>query len=148
MIGSIPNHQSAPVTTSTRSSTESRESAKPTVPATASHPRSRQVIGPEPPPTSLATGPPGRAARTCGTSAVRVLAPLTRGVRITRIDVVAARHRGEAMSHRNALTQVPIRAARWSATHPWRAILAWLAFVLVAVGLAVAVPTAQTKDAD
>ena len=33
----------------------------------------------------------------------------------------------------------PRRAARWSATHPWRAILAWLAFVLVAVGLAIAV---------
>ena len=43
---------------------------------------------------------------------------------------------------------IPLRAARWSATHPWRAILAWLVFVLVAVGLAVAVPTADTKDAD
>ena len=52
------------------------------------------------------------------------------------------------MSQRNPLTQIPIRAARWSATHPWRAILAWLAFVLVAVGLAVAVPTTQTKDSD
>ncbi len=48
----------------------------------------------------------------------------------------------------NPLTQIPIRAARWSATHPWRAMLAWLAFVLVAVGLAVAVPTAETTDAD
>src|SRR3954449_9729096 len=50
--------------------------------------------------------------------------------------------------HRNPLTQIPIRAARWSATHPWRAILACLVFVLVAVGLAVAVPTADTTDAD
>ena len=41
----------------------------------------------------------------------------------------------------NPLTGIPLRAARWSATHPWRAILAWLVFVLVAVGLAVAVPT-------
>jgi len=48
----------------------------------------------------------------------------------------------------NPLTVIPLRAARWSATHPWRAILAWLAFVLVAVGLAVAVPTVDTKDAD
>jgi RND superfamily putative drug exporter len=49
---------------------------------------------------------------------------------------------------RNPLTAIPLRAARWSATHPWRAILAWLAFVLVAVGLAVAVPTVETTDAD
>jgi RND superfamily putative drug exporter len=49
---------------------------------------------------------------------------------------------------RNPLTQIPIRAARWSATHPWRAMLAWLVFVLVAVGLAVAVPTTSTKDSD
>jgi RND superfamily putative drug exporter len=51
-------------------------------------------------------------------------------------------------SSRNPFTVIPLRAARWSATHPWRAILAWLAFVLVAVGLAVAVPTAETTDAD
>ena len=44
-------------------------------------------------------------------------------------------------TNRNPLTQIPIRAARWSATHPWRAMLSWLVFVLVAVGLAVAVPT-------
>lgn len=48
----------------------------------------------------------------------------------------------------NPLTAVPIRAARWSALHPWRAILAWLAFVVVAVGLAVAVPVQETTDAD
>src|ERR1700712_1095507 len=56
--------------------------------------------------------------------------------------------RGDVMSQRNPLSQIPIRAARWSATHPWRAMLAWVAFVLVAVGLAVAVPTTQTKDSD
>ncbi len=51
-------------------------------------------------------------------------------------------------TRRNPLTEIPRRAARWSATHPWRAILAWLAFVLVAVGLAIAVPTEDTKDSD
>ncbi|MET3960463.1 RND superfamily putative drug exporter [Marmoricola sp. OAE513] len=48
----------------------------------------------------------------------------------------------------SALTALPLRAARWSATHPWRAIGAWFAFVLIAVGLAVVVPTAETKEAD
>ncbi|MFL6157053.1 MAG: MMPL family transporter [Marmoricola sp.] len=48
----------------------------------------------------------------------------------------------------NPLTAVPLKAARWSATHPWRAIGAWLAFVLVAVGLAVAIPTQETTEAD
>jgi len=52
------------------------------------------------------------------------------------------------MSVRNPLSGVPIRAARWSALHPWRAILTWLVFVLVAVGLAIAVPTAETTGAD
>ena len=32
--------------------------------------------------------------------------------------------------------------------HPWRAILAWLVFVLVAVGLAIAIPTQEPTDAD
>jgi putative drug exporter of the RND superfamily len=48
----------------------------------------------------------------------------------------------------NPLTAVPMRAARWSAEHPWRAILAWAAFVAVAVGLAMMVPTKDTADAD
>lgn len=48
----------------------------------------------------------------------------------------------------NPLTAVPMRAARWSAEHPWRAILAWIAFVAFAVGLAVAIPTNNTTDAD
>ena len=43
---------------------------------------------------------------------------------------------------------IPLRAARWSATHPWRAIGAWFAFVVVAVALAALVPTKQTTDAD
>ena len=48
----------------------------------------------------------------------------------------------------NPLTRIPMRAARWSATHPWKALAAWLAFVAVAVTLAMAVPTAETTDAD
>jgi RND superfamily putative drug exporter len=52
------------------------------------------------------------------------------------------------MTTRNPLSGIPLRAARWSATHPGRAIGAWFAFVFVAVGLAVAVPTVQTSDAD
>ncbi|MEO6509869.1 MAG: MMPL family transporter, partial [Nocardioides sp.] len=49
---------------------------------------------------------------------------------------------------RNPLAGIPTRAARWSALHPWRAILAWLGLVVVAVGLAIAVPTQQPTDAD
>lgn len=52
------------------------------------------------------------------------------------------------MAVKNPLSGVPIRAARWSALHPWRAILGWLAFVVLAVSLAVAVPTQETEDAD
>ncbi len=48
----------------------------------------------------------------------------------------------------NPLTAVPMRAARWSATHPWRAIGGWIAFVAIAVGLAVAFPTHEATDAD
>ena len=48
----------------------------------------------------------------------------------------------------NPISALPLRAARWSATHPWRAMLGWLAFVALAVGLAIAVPTHETDDAD
>jgi RND superfamily putative drug exporter len=48
----------------------------------------------------------------------------------------------------NPLTAVPMKAARWSAEHPWRAILGWIAFVAVAVGLAIAIPTHEATDAD
>ncbi|ONI68507.1 RND transporter [Kribbella sp. ALI-6-A] len=43
---------------------------------------------------------------------------------------------------------VTVRVARWSATHPWRAIGLWLILVAVAVGLSVMVPKQQTKAAD
>ena len=48
----------------------------------------------------------------------------------------------------NPLVTVPRRAARWSATHPWRAIGAWFAFVAVAVVLSSLVPTVEADDAD
>ncbi|GAA4689970.1 MMPL family transporter [Nocardioides conyzicola] len=48
----------------------------------------------------------------------------------------------------NPLTAVPMKAARWSAEHPWRAILGWVAFVAIAVGLAIAIPTHEATDAD
>ncbi len=52
------------------------------------------------------------------------------------------------MSVHNLLAGLPLRAARWSASHPWRAIFAWFLLVLVSVGLAVAIPTTSTTDAD
>jgi RND superfamily putative drug exporter len=52
------------------------------------------------------------------------------------------------MSARNRPGGLPVRVARWSAAHPWRAAGGWLAFVVIAVALAALVPTAQTEDAD
>ncbi|MDR7253199.1 RND superfamily putative drug exporter [Nocardioides sp. BE266] len=46
------------------------------------------------------------------------------------------------------ITRIPQRAARWSAEHPWRAILTWLFLVLAATSLAVLVPTHEAEDAD
>lgn len=46
------------------------------------------------------------------------------------------------------LSALPARAARWSATHPWRAIGAWLLLVVVAVGLAATVPTKEVAESD
>ncbi|MEP7091375.1 MAG: MMPL family transporter, partial [Nocardioidaceae bacterium] len=52
------------------------------------------------------------------------------------------------MSDHSFLSRLPLRAARWSATHPWRAIGGWFFFVLVAAAMAFVVPTQQTSDAD
>lgn len=52
------------------------------------------------------------------------------------------------MSVHSRLAGVPLRVARWSAGHPWRSVACWLAFVVIAVGLAAAIPTKQTTDAD
>ncbi|QBX55488.1 MMPL family transporter [Nocardioides seonyuensis] len=46
------------------------------------------------------------------------------------------------------ITRIPQRAARWSAEHPWRAILTWLVLVAAATSLAVLVPTHEAEDAD
>src|SRR3954447_3272882 len=56
--------------------------------------------------------------------------------------------RGAAMRTHSLLSRLPLRAARWSATHPWRAIGAWFALVVVATSLAFVVHTQQTTDAD
>ncbi|MDN5856431.1 MAG: MMPL family transporter, partial [Actinomycetia bacterium] len=47
-----------------------------------------------------------------------------------------------------ARTAVTVRAARWSAEHPWRAILMWVVFVVAAVGVSTVVPMQGTTDAD
>jgi putative drug exporter of the RND superfamily len=45
-------------------------------------------------------------------------------------------------------TSPTVRVARWSATHPWRAIGLWIAFVATAIALTSTVATKQTTDAD
>lgn len=46
------------------------------------------------------------------------------------------------------MKELPVRAARWSALHPWRAIAGWLAFVVLCLGVGIAVGTdsATTED--
>ncbi|MCW2527619.1 MAG: transporter [Pseudonocardiales bacterium] len=46
------------------------------------------------------------------------------------------------------IRMVTTRAARWSAIHPWRAILLWLGFVASAIAVMSLVPTHQVKDND
>ena len=42
-----------------------------------------------------------------------------------------------------------VRIARWSATHPWRAMALWTAFVLVCIALGSVVGTKEsTQDGD
>ncbi|WP_340539332.1 MMPL family transporter [Nocardioides sp. GXZ039] len=48
----------------------------------------------------------------------------------------------------NPLTLLPRRAARWSATHPWRAIGAWLAFVAAAIALGSMISIHEATEAD
>ncbi len=43
---------------------------------------------------------------------------------------------------------VTVRVARWSATHPWRAIGLWLLLVVVAVGMSVVIPKQQAENKD
>ncbi len=49
---------------------------------------------------------------------------------------------------RNPLSAAAVRAARWSALHPWRAILGWFALVAVAVVLAASVSTVEADQED
>lgn len=46
------------------------------------------------------------------------------------------------------MKSVTVRAARWSATHPWRAMLLWLVFVAATVATASAVPIQEMDDED
>ncbi|MGB3762510.1 MAG: MMPL family transporter [Ornithinimicrobium sp.] len=46
------------------------------------------------------------------------------------------------------LSRLAALSARWSATHPWLAILGWLGAVVGAVCLAVLIPTVSTQDED
>lgn len=48
----------------------------------------------------------------------------------------------------NPISSLAHRTARWCALHPWRAVLGWVAFVALAVGLATMVPTQSATDAD
>ena len=48
----------------------------------------------------------------------------------------------------NPLSSLAHRTARWCALHPWRAILGWVAFVAIAVGMAALIPTQETTDED
>jgi putative drug exporter of the RND superfamily len=62
----------------------------------------------------------------------------------TTID---SRHLG-ATKGKLVKKQPAVRIARWSATHPWRAVALWLVFVAVCVGVGSVVNTVQASDAD
>ncbi|MFI7015422.1 MMPL family transporter [Streptomyces sp. NPDC050164] len=46
------------------------------------------------------------------------------------------------------MNSLSVRVARWSARHPWRAIVGWLAFVVLCLGVGSAVGTNSAKTAD
>ncbi|WP_435284753.1 MMPL family transporter [Streptomyces koelreuteriae] len=46
------------------------------------------------------------------------------------------------------MDSLTVRVARWSARHPWRAIVGWLVFVVLCLGLGSAVGTNSAKTAD
>lgn len=84
---------------------------------------------------------------TCAAPLTRLEAhPLSGASKTTRSNLMS--HPPQKTRSHSRLSAVPLAAARWSATHPWRAIGAWFAFVLVAVGLAVMIPTQETQDSD
>ena len=41
---------------------------------------------------------------------------------------------------------VTVRVARWSATHPWRAMAMWVAFVVLCFGIGGAVGLKEASD--
>ena len=45
-------------------------------------------------------------------------------------------------------TSMTTSLARWSATHPWRALLVWVLFVAAAVGVSSVIATEEISDAD
>ena len=55
---------------------------------------------------------------------------------------------GHDSQDRRSRRSVTLRAARWSATHPWRALLVWVVFVAAAVAAGSVITTQQTSDAD
>ncbi|MFI0452501.1 MMPL family transporter [Actinomadura sp. 6N118] len=46
------------------------------------------------------------------------------------------------------MTNLPVRMARWSAHHPWRAIAAWFLFVFMCLGLGIGVGGNMAQSAD
>ncbi|MFI6604173.1 MMPL family transporter [Nonomuraea sp. NPDC050536] len=46
------------------------------------------------------------------------------------------------------MTKLPLRVARWSAGHPWRAIVGWFLFVAVCLGIGMAVGGNAAKSED
>ena len=92
----------------------------------------------------ILTDPGRRAAVGLAPPPIRVLAPPTAGRALTEAGRVRSHAvRGACHVQPPSTRPGPAAAARWSATHPWRAIGGWLVFVAVAVGLAIAIPTAD-----
>ncbi|MEV0092574.1 MMPL family transporter [Streptomyces sp. NPDC050738] len=46
------------------------------------------------------------------------------------------------------MNQLPVRAARWSARHPWKAIVGWLVFVVLCLGIGITVGTHTAQSSD
>ncbi len=46
------------------------------------------------------------------------------------------------------MSQLPVRIARWSARHAWRAIAGWFAFVVLCLGIGIAVGSHEATTED
>jgi putative drug exporter of the RND superfamily len=57
-------------------------------------------------------------------------------------------HEGHPIYHNRRRRGVTVRAARWSATHPWRAIALWLTFVAVCFAIGQAAGTRKATSLD